>query len=124
MPSVNIRAIPALREAAQNLRDPSRVVLHYNHYIEDADGNRLMTLARDEWPDDCRACALGHIDLATRGDWRAEQAALAAAEGLLPVEALADERWDSLTVTLRDHGPVRVAQAFESAADKLEGTNA
>jgi len=122
MPDINTRAARALREAAQNLRDPSRVVLDYRNYVTDADGNTLSGV-RDA-PNDCRACALGHLDLASRGDWRAEDAAAVAAEAVLPEEAYEDDHWDALTVTLRDHGPVRVAEAFEAAAAGLEGTNA
>lgn len=123
MPDINTRAARALREAAQNLRDPSRVVLDYRNYITDADGN-LMYRTHAHEPRDCRACALGHLDLATRGDWRAEDAAACAAEDVLPEEAHEDETWDALTVTLRDHGPERVAEAFEAAAEGLEASNA
>ncbi len=46
-----------------------------------------------------------------------------AAEDVLPAEAHEDN-WDPLTATLRDHGPERVAEAFETAAAGLEGTHA
>ncbi len=122
MPDTNTRAAHALRVAAQNLRDPSRVVFDYSSFIEDADGNALYGIY--EAPDDCRACALGHLNLATVGDWRAEHAAVTAASGVLPAEAQQNVEWDALTVTLRDHGPERVAEAFETAAAGLEGTDA
>ena len=122
MSDINTRAAHALREAAQNLRDPSRVVLDYRNYVTDADGNTLSGV--HDAPNDCRACALGHLDLASRGDWQAEDAAAVAAEAVLPEEAYEDDQWDALTVTLRDHGPERVAEVFEAAAEGLEGTNA
>jgi hypothetical protein len=122
MPDINTRAAAALREAAQNLRDPSRVVLDYRNYVTDAEGHTLAVV--NQAGANCRACALGHIDLASRGDWRAEDAAVDAAEGVLPEAAHEDDHWDALTVTLRDHGPERVAEAFEAAAAGLEGTDA